>query len=100
LGSSNWCHGEMLWQSYSYVWTIKWWPIVGGASRDSCNKDRSLISPEGYRNDRRLMQVLEVEKKGKREKNTNPSFNVEMLYLLVFLFGFIYMNSPYLRVWR
>jgi len=46
------------------------------------------------------MQVLEVEKKGKREKNTNPSFNVEMLYLLVFLFGFIYMNSPYLRVWR
>jgi len=71
LRSSTWCHGEMLWQSYFHVWTIRWWPVVGGASRHSCSKDQSLISPKGYRNDRCLMQVLEVEKKGKREKNTN-----------------------------
>jgi len=55
LGSSTWCHGEMLWQSYSHVWTIRWWLVVGGASRHSCNKDRSLISPKGYKNDRRLI---------------------------------------------
>jgi len=61
-GNSTWCHGEMLWQSYSHVWTIRWWPVVEGASRHSCSKDRSLISPKGYRNDRHLMQVLEVEK--------------------------------------
>ena len=42
----------MLWQSYSHVWTIRWWLVVGGASRHSCSKDRSLISPKGYRNDR------------------------------------------------
>jgi len=54
LGNSTWCHGEMLWQSYSHVWTIRWWPVVRGASRHSCSKDRSLISPKGYRNDRRL----------------------------------------------
>jgi len=62
LRSSTWCHGEMLWQSYSHVWTIKWWPVVGGSSRHSCSEDRSLISPKGYRNDIRLMQVLEMEK--------------------------------------
>jgi len=70
-GSSTWCHSELLWQGYSHVWTIRWWPIVGGASRHSCSEDRSLFSPKEYRNVRRLMQVLEVEKKGKREKNTN-----------------------------
>jgi len=54
FGNSTWCHGEMLWQSYSHVWTIRWWPVVGGASRHSCSKDQSLISPKGYRKDRRL----------------------------------------------
>jgi len=44
------------------VWTIRWWPVVGGASRHSCSKDRSSFSPKGYRNDRRLMKVLEMEK--------------------------------------
>jgi len=44
----------MLWQSYSHVWTIKWWPVVEGASRHSYTKDRSLILPKGYRDDRRL----------------------------------------------
>jgi len=58
LGSFTWCHSEMLWKSYSHVWTIWWWPVVGRASRHSCSEDRSLITPKENRNDRRLMQVL------------------------------------------
>ena len=54
LGNSTWCHSEMLWQSYSHVWTFRWWLVVGGASKHSCSKDRSLVSPKGYRNGRRL----------------------------------------------
>jgi len=54
LGNSTWCHSEMLWQSYSHVWTIRWWPVVGGANRHSCSKDRSLISLKGYTNDKCL----------------------------------------------
>jgi len=53
-GSSTWGHGEMLWQCYSHVWTIRWWPVVGGASGHSCSEDRSLFSLKGYRMDRRL----------------------------------------------
>ena len=42
--------------------------LVGGVSRHLCSKNRSLISLKGYRKDRRLMQVLEMEKTGiKRE---------------------------------
>ena len=66
LGSSTWCHSEMLWQSYSYVWTIRWWPVVGGASGHLCNKDRSLISPKRYRNDRRLKASVGNEEKEKK----------------------------------
>jgi len=67
LGNSTWCHGEMLWQSHSHVWTIRWWPVVGGAIRHSYNKDRSLISPKGYIDDRRLKASVgneEVREKG------------------------------------
>jgi len=62
LGNSTWFHGEMLWQGYSHVWTIRWWLVVGGASGHSCSEDRSLFSLKVYRNVRRLMKVLEVEK--------------------------------------
>jgi len=33
--------------SYSHVWTIRWWPVVGRASRHSCNKDRPMYSSKG-----------------------------------------------------
>jgi len=67
-GSSTWCHGEMLWQGYSHGWTIRWWPVVGGASRHSCSEDRSLFSLKGYRNDRRLKASVGSEVvKGKGE---------------------------------
>jgi len=66
LGNSTWCHSEMLWQSYSHVWTIRWWPVVGGASRHSYSKDRSLISPKGYIDDRRLKASVGRSKR-KRE---------------------------------
>ncbi|QCD86300.1 hypothetical protein DEO72_LG3g821 [Vigna unguiculata] len=65
-GSSTWCHGEMLWQGYSHVWTIRWWPVVRGASRHSCSEDRSLFSPKGYRDDRRLKASVGYEG-GKRK---------------------------------
>jgi len=67
-GSSTWCHGEMLWQSYSHVGTIRWWPVVGGASRHSCSEDRPLFSLKGYRDDKRLKASVGsevVEEKGK-----------------------------------
>jgi len=57
----------MLWQSHSHVWTIRWWPVVGGASRHLYSKDRSLISPKGYRDDRHLKARVgndEVREKG------------------------------------
>jgi len=75
-GSSTWCHGEMMWQSYSHVWTNRWWPVVGGASRHSCNKDRSLFSLKGYRIDRRLKANVggEVVKR-KGGKYTNPGLH-------------------------
>ena len=50
------------------VWTIRWLPVVGGASRHSYIKDRSLISPKGYRDDRRLKASVgseEVKENGK-----------------------------------
>jgi len=65
-GSSTWCHGEMLWKSYSHMWTIRWWPVVGGASRYSYNKDRLLFSPKGYSDDRRLKTSVGSE--GVKEK--------------------------------
>jgi len=82
LGNSTWCHGEMLLQSHSHVWTIRWWPVVGGASRHSCSKDRSFISPKGYRKDRRL-KVVEGSELGiirKRENGTNPSLLLLIWY--------------------
>jgi len=38
---------ERLWQFYSRMWTIRWWPVVGGASRHSCSKDGSVKSSKG-----------------------------------------------------
>ncbi|QCE03578.1 hypothetical protein DEO72_LG8g1603 [Vigna unguiculata] len=32
---------------YFCVWTIRWWPVVGGTSRHSCSKDRSVYSSKG-----------------------------------------------------
>ena len=32
---------------YSRVWTIRRWPVVRGASRHSCSKDRSMYSSKG-----------------------------------------------------
>jgi len=75
-GSSTWCHGEMLWQGYSHVWTIRWWPVVGGASRHSCIKDRSLFSLKGYRIDRRLKVSVGSEAVKREEGNcTNPGLH-------------------------
>jgi len=44
------------------------------------------------------MQMLEVEKKGKREKNTNPGLTLSWCIYLWYLFVFIYMSSAYLCV--
>jgi len=71
FGNFTWCCGERSWQSYSHMLTNRWWPVVGGASRHSCSKDQSLISPKGYRNNRRLMQVFKVEELRKRGILTN-----------------------------
>jgi len=73
----------MRWQSYSRVWTIRWWPVVGGASRHSCSKDRSEISPKGYRDDRRLKS--EVGYEGVKEKGSVlTGFKFVMWYLLMY----------------
>jgi len=79
----------MLWQCYSHVWTIRWWPVVEGASGHSCNKDRSQISPKGYRNDRRLKVVLEAKCEKKRKNCTNPGLlliNMVLVMILLSLF--------------
>ena len=68
------------------MWTIRWWPVVGGASRHSCSKDRSSFSPKGYKNDRHLM---EVEKYEKRENNTNPGLKCFDVVFNILLVGFI-----------
>jgi len=69
--SSTWCHGEMLGQGYSHVWTVRWWSVVGGASGHSCGEDRSLFSLKGYRMDRRLKASVGSKiVKGKRGKCT------------------------------
>jgi len=47
FGNSTLCCGERLWQTYSHVWTIRWWPVVGRASRHSYSKDRSVYSSKG-----------------------------------------------------
>jgi len=44
------------------------------------------------------MQVLEVEKKGKRGKNTNLGLTLSWCIYLWYLFAFIYTSSPYLCV--
>jgi len=50
-------------------WTIRWWPVVRGASVHSCSEDRSLFSLKGYRVDRRLKaSVGSKMMKGKRGK--------------------------------
>ena len=41
------------------------------------------------------MQVLEVEKKGKREKNTNSESTLSWCNYLWYLFAFVYTSSPY-----
>jgi len=90
LGSTTWCHGEMLWQGCSHVWTIRWWPVVGGASRHSCNKDRSLFSPEGYRNDTSKCKCWKWRiKEKKRRRILTRGFKVVVLYLIFYVFGFI-----------
>ena len=43
------------------MWTIRWWPVVGGAGGHSYSKDRSLFSPKGYKDDRRLKASIESE---------------------------------------
>jgi len=48
------------------VWTIRWWPVVGGASRHSCSEDRSLFLPKGYKDNKRLK--ASVENEGVKEK--------------------------------
>ena len=99
-GSSTWCHSEILWQGYSHVWTIKWWPVVRGARRHSCIKDRSLFSPKGYKNDRRLMKVLEWRSKEKERRILTRGLIVLLLYLI--FYWLVYLNELTLSVcvWR
>jgi len=48
------------------VWTIRWWPVLGGASRHSYSEDQSLFLPKGYRDNRRLK--TNVGNEGVKEK--------------------------------
>ena len=91
----------MLWQCYSHVWAIRWWPVVGGASGHSCSEDRSLFSLKGYRIDRRLKASVGSEVvKGKGGKCTNLGLYLLTWYLI--LYCCFYLNELTLSVcvWR
>jgi len=64
LGNSTWCYRLWLWQIYSRMWTIRWWPMVGGASRHSWQQRSINVIIKGWRIKRRLEEDLEVRIKG------------------------------------
>jgi len=73
---------------YSRVWTIRWWLVVGGASRHLCNKDRSVYSSKCVES--RCVQPL-ADLGCDRESRGSPIF----FFFEFFLYIFIYFLKLY-----
>ena len=82
---------------YSRVWTIRWWPVVGGASKHSCNKDRSVYSSKGVESRYIQHKVWEfrIEDCG---ANLGHSLNCFITYV-VFIF-LVFELTLFVCVWR
>jgi len=60
LGNSTWCRGSWSWQIYFFVWTIRWWHVVGGVSRHTWQQRSIYVIIKGCRIKRRLEEVMKT----------------------------------------